>query len=237
MPNPVVFFPGTLCDERVWMPAWRQLAIQDRRYVPLQWANTLDEMLSITQHTIAQQKVHLVGFSMGGYIASLAAIKWPQYIASLTLISFASQGLNDNEINQRKATISAIKSRRYQAMSDSRLSFFLSKPSSSDIKQTLRNQAAQTIREMEADLGSSVLKCHIESTTPRPSITKDLSRLTCPINVITGDDDPIIASAALKDMKTHITHAHFVNIAEAGHMLPLENSREIAQHITRNCCA
>ena len=39
-----VFLPGTLCDERVWLPVWKQLSLSARAYVPLQWANSLEEM-------------------------------------------------------------------------------------------------------------------------------------------------------------------------------------------------
>ena len=232
MTKPVVFFPGTFCDERLWMQTWRKLNIQDRRYVPLQWANTLDEMLSITQHAIGGDKVHVVGFSMGGYIASLAATQWPQHIASLTLISFASEGLTDQEVKQRQSIISAIKNKRYQGMSDNRLAIFLSKPTNDSSKQKVREQAAETMKSMESDLGPSVLKYHIEATTPRPSITHQLKKLTCPIHVISGADDALVSTNSLKEMKSALKKAKFTQLANCGHMLPLENAEEISQLIS-----
>jgi pimeloyl-ACP methyl ester carboxylesterase len=229
MPLPVIFFPGTLCDERLWMPCWRKLSITDRRYVPLQWANTLDEMLSITEHTLSSQKAHLIGFSMGGYIASLAAIKWPQHIASLTLISFSSEGLTEQEIKQRHAIVSSIKRKQYKPMGDTRQSLFLSKPNDITEKQVIREEAANTIRAMEADLGPSVLRYHIESTTPRRSLTAQLAKLNCNIQVISGSDDPLVPKAALGKMKKQMTKARFHQIADGGHMLPLENSHTLTQ--------
>jgi pimeloyl-ACP methyl ester carboxylesterase len=232
MSEPIIFFPGTLCDERLWMPCWRKLNIQDRRYIPLQWANTLKEMLSITEHTLAGQKAHLIGFSMGGYIASLAAIKWPQLTASLTLVSFSSEGLNEQEVKQRKAIVSFINRKQYTPMSDERLSMYLSKPTLSTEKQALRQKAAETMQSMEADLGPSVLKYHIESTTPRPSITSELAKLRCPVKIISGADDPLVLPHSITAMQQSMTNAEFYQLQDSGHMLPLENIDELVQLIT-----
>lgn len=213
------------------MPCWRKLNIQDRRYVPLQWANTQKEMLSITEHTLSHKKAHLVGFSMGGYIASLAAIRWPNLVASLTLISFTSEGLTESEVKQRKSIVASINSKQYQAMSDNRLAIFLSKPNNIEEKQLNRQKAADTIRAMEADLGPSVLKYHIESTTPRASITKQLAKLSCPAQIISGADDPLVPARSLEIMQKLMTNATFHKLANSGHMLPLENTNELARLI------
>lgn len=232
MSKPVIFFPGTLCDERLWMPCWQKLNIQERRYVPLQWANTLEEMLSITEHTLSGTKAHLIGFSMGGYIASLAALKWPKLAASLTIISFTSEGLTESEIKQRKAIIASVNNKRYAPMGDKRLSMYLSKPSNSEDKQLVRQMAAETMQAMESDLGPSVLKYHIESTTPRLSITEKLAQLRCPIKVISGADDPFVTSHSLGVMQKSMTNTTFHQFPDSGHMLPLENTDMLAQLLT-----
>ena len=40
--TPVVFFPGTLCDERIFIPLWQALnangnSLVNKAFVPLQW--------------------------------------------------------------------------------------------------------------------------------------------------------------------------------------------------------
>ena len=97
--HPVLFFPGTLCDERVFLPLWRELNIAQRRYVPLQWAASLEEMLALSEDRILDnEKVHLVGYSMGGFIAALVAQRNPANIASITLIGYNPEGLSKEEI-------------------------------------------------------------------------------------------------------------------------------------------
>ena len=126
--QPTLFIPGTLCDERIWQPLWHIIAdnMPNRTYVPVQWANDLNQMLTLTNDRINQydQKVHLVGYSMGAYIASLAALATNK-VAKLTLIGYSPNGLSDQEMNQRKAIISAIDKKSYKGMTKLCLKQFL----------------------------------------------------------------------------------------------------------------
>ncbi|MEP2603568.1 MAG: alpha/beta hydrolase, partial [Paraglaciecola sp.] len=51
--------------------------IPKRAFVPLQWAQNLDQMrmLSADRLDYFDEPVHLVGFSMGAYIAALTALE------------------------------------------------------------------------------------------------------------------------------------------------------------------
>jgi pimeloyl-ACP methyl ester carboxylesterase len=76
------------------------------------------------------------------------------------------------------------------------------------------------------------LKYHIESTTPRPSITEKLAQLRCPIKVISGADDPFVTSHSLGVMQKSMTNTTFHQFPDSGHMLPLENTDMLAQLLT-----
>ncbi|MDC0603546.1 alpha/beta hydrolase, partial [Aliiglaciecola sp.] len=107
---PTIFLPGTQCDERIWMPVWKRLNCTNRSYVPLQWAETLEQMLALTQDRVDsfEGKVNLVGYSMGGYIASLVAKANPDKINALTLIGYDPNGLDKQELSNRKLLIKSI---------------------------------------------------------------------------------------------------------------------------------
>lgn len=130
--QPVVFFPGTLCDERVFNPCWQHLDIPMRAFVPLQWAEDLAQMKMLSSDRIAyfEQPVHLVGYSMGGYIAALTAIENQCCIASLTLISSACDELPQDEVQQRHQLLKLISSKRYNGMTEKRLKKFFSRKQS-----------------------------------------------------------------------------------------------------------
>lgn len=225
--EPVVFLPGTLCDERLWLPCWRQLSINQRGYVPLQWAENLGQMLALTADRVdcCEQKVHLVGFSMGGYVASLYALDNPQNIASLTLVGYNPEGLTSGEIEQRQTILKTIAKGGSVLMGKTALANYLADENMSN------SQVIDIIKDMERDLGSAVLAYHINSTTPRKALSNMLAAAPFPIHFIVGEEDKIAPPAAIQALHQQIPDSSYHQIKGSGHMLPLERTVELAQKL------
>jgi len=84
--------PGTLCDERLWSPLATALGeAYDCNYIPLQQAGTRQQMQKLIASHSARQS-HLVGFSLGAYLAIEHAVTHPERIKSLTLIANSAKG-------------------------------------------------------------------------------------------------------------------------------------------------
>lgn len=222
--QPTVFFPGTLCDERVWIPVWAQLNCAQKAYVPLQWAENIQHMMMLTEDRVESfsEPVHLVGFSMGGYIASQYAINNPQKVASLTLIGYCSEGLSKQELEQRLLLIKTISSKKYKGASIARTQQFLHRQNHTN------TELIKTIMTMSDDLGASVLKAHITSCTPRPSLTSQLASTSLTINIIGAEADLIAPPKQLDLMHKTLNNSHFDLITEAGHMMMLEQPTQVA---------
>lgn len=222
---PALFLPGTLCDERIWMPLWKQLSFTDsnRCYVPLQWANDVEQMLSLTFDRINRysQPVHLVGFSMGGYIASLAALD-SRNVASLTLIGYNPIGLRKEEEQQRLSIIKAINNNSYSSMSKSRLAQFVTEQEIEDATIT------DVVTEMSVDLGPATLKTQFIATTPRKDLTGRLTKLSIPIHFITAEHDKIANSASIKALSDSLPHSRFDCLDDTAHMMLLSRAELIA---------
>lgn len=221
--SPVVFLPGTQCDERLWMPLWRMMALDDRRYVPLQWAQTLEQMLGLVRHAVAGDTVHLVGFSMGGYVATLFALAQPQQIASLTLIGFDSAGLGPQEVQARQRIVQALDKGQFRPMSEARLAQMV-EPTAVDAEQ-----ARRIVRAMEEDLGGSVLKYHLGAASERADMTPALAQSGLVINILASELDKVAPLPALQAMHQAIVGSRFHVFKGAGHMLPLEQPLALAQ--------
>lgn len=226
MTLPLLFFPGTQCDERVFLPLWRLMSIDDRRYVPLQWAETLEQMQSLADYGAEGDKVHLVGFSMGGYIASRFALDNPAQVASLTLIGFDAAGLSPQEEAQRAQIIKSLERGQFKPMSEARLAMMVGD------KSPLAAEAKATIREMEQDLGGSVVRYHMMAASNRPDLRPALAKAPFPINIIASSDDRMASPEALKVMHQRIGHSHFEEVSDSGHMLPLEQPQKLAALLT-----
>ena len=226
--HPVLFFPGTLCDERIFLPLWRQLNIAQRRYVPLQWASSQEEMLTLSEDRILDnEKVHLVGYSMGGFIASLVAQRNPHNIASVTLIGYNPEGLSKEEIAKRKQLTSMLKQGNFKPDNDAYLSRFIHPSRLNDDK------VAGVVKSMAQDLGKTTLLNHTLATTPRESTVKALAKINAPTTLIAAQQDAIAPATAIAQLKAQLPKANFQVIENAGHMMVLEQTDAVASIIAK----
>ena len=226
--HPVLFLPGTLCDERVFLPLWRQLSIAQRRYAPLQWASTLDDMMALTgDRVLGDEKVHLVGYSMGGFIAAKWASEHIHNVASITLIGYDASGLSKDELIRRKQLVSALTSGKFNLSDEHYLNRF--------IHPNYRHEdsVSNTVQAMANDLGKNTLLAHTQATTPRENLLPALAKSKVPISIIAASDDNIAPLAKLRTMATALPSASLNVIEESGHMLPIEQPCKVAAIISK----
>ena len=225
--QPVVFLPGTLCDERVFMPCWQYLDIPYQAYVPLQWADDLEQMLALGNDRLDyfDQPVHLVGYSMGGYIAALLALASPNKIASLTLLSSSGQALPTAELNQRKTLLNAIQQAKFKGMSDKQIGTMLHANNSDN------SAIINVIREMEQDLGMPTLASQMTATGQRKDLLPLLAKCDFPVHFVTGEQDHLVTAAHLNTAQQQIKASTTKVIKDAGHMLPLEQPLLLAEYL------
>lgn len=228
--QPVVFLPGTLCDERIFMPCWQYLDVPYQAYVPLQWADDLNQMLALGHDRLAyfDEPVHLVGYSMGGYLAALIALEAPAKIASLTLIGNTAQALPDSELTQRKNLLAALKQAKFKGMSDKQITTMLH-------KDNRQNQALiALIREMEQDLGMATLSSQLSATSQRKNLIPQLAQCQFKIRFITGEQDHLASEQQLQVAQQQIKNSSVTIITIAGHMLPIEQPKQLADYLARS---
>jgi pimeloyl-ACP methyl ester carboxylesterase len=239
--SPIVFLPGTLCDERIWLLIWQQLNMQEKSYVPLQWAESKEQMLALTQDRIDQAscKVTLVGFSMGAYIAALAGLQNTKQtnnaenIKQIIMIGYNPCGLSNSEQKARNTILKTIKSKQFGGMSTSRLQqYFTQKELTENIPHGNKHkQMVQTILDMQNDLGPSVLHHQIMATTPREDISQTLAKCKIKQHFISATHDKI---ADIKDIKNYCENtpqADLIEIENSAHITPLSKADQLANII------
>ncbi len=227
--QPVVFFPGTLCDERIFAPCWQHVHINQRAFVPLQWAENLSQMLMLSQDRLAyfSQPVHLVGYSMGGYIAALTALQHPEMVASVTLIASACNALPAPQLTQTEQVLTLIQQKKYMGVTDTYLSS-LFYPTNSN------NTAAKLlIKQMRQDLGYPSLAAQLRATHPRQDLIPGLAKANLPIHIIVAEQDCLVSQQTAMAMHKALGNSQLSIIPEAGHMLPLEQPQLLAGSIAK----
>jgi pimeloyl-ACP methyl ester carboxylesterase len=230
--TPVVFFPGTLCDERIFMRLWQALnangnSLDNKAFVPLQWADDLQQMLALSADRLAYfpSKVHLVGFSMGGYIAALIALAHPDKVASLTLLSCTASVLKNEDLQQRNILLDAIKNKQYKGMTQSHIEFMLHS------KNHANGALTAIIKEMSDDLGPAVLSAQTNAIANRKDLIKTLSKQTFKTHFVIGEQDNIATVSEINDITASSNSLLKDVIIDAGHMLPLEQPDALANYL------
>jgi pimeloyl-ACP methyl ester carboxylesterase len=180
-----------------------------------------DDVLDVVRELGIQRYV-LVGHSMGGKVAQLAASRRPEGLAGLVLIAPAPP---------RPAIDAEVAERRSHAY-DSRTA----------VSKTI--DRALVYRPLSAELREQVLTDSLASgrdarlAWPLQGIAEDITAeagvIEVPVQVLAGDHDRVDPPASLEaDLLPVISGARMTIIEGTGHLSPLEVPDQIASHIDR----
>lgn len=219
----IVLVSGFMADESLWDNLVTPLA----DYGPvlpfaLREGDTIETMAeAIIPHL--PERFHLVGFSMGGYVAREIVRRLPEQIESLILIATSARGDTEEMIRQRR---SALKSppERFKG---------LSRPAiQSSLHPAMRDDADMLarVRDMGVALGGHVF--HRQSSMARDGDLDRLSDITAPTLIIAADTDDLRSPAEAQELVGGITGASLVTIPNSGHMIPLEQPDALARVMT-----
>ncbi|MET0265404.1 MAG: alpha/beta hydrolase [Duganella sp.] len=212
--------PGTLCDDRMWSrlaPLLDQFALH---HVPLHEARTRTQMQELIS-THSAPRSHLVGFSLGAYLALEHAVANPQRIASLVLIANSAKGLLPTEVLARQRIVAMLERNAYSGMTRQRLRELLHPSHVDDVAIT------SLIQQMAVDLGKEVLLAQFRATIDRLDLMEQLATLDIPVLIIGAEGDQLVDSADLRAMAARLPKGQLLVLDEdsseaSGHMIPLE---------------
>lgn len=183
-------------------------------------------------------KAHIVGGSMGGMIVQLAAAEFPERFKSMTSI-FSTTG--NPELPQ--ATEEA-------------MTALLSRPESEDRETVVRH--SMKVRQIIGSPGyptpeeearrkaeESYDRAYYPEGTTRQyaAILADgdrrerLKKITCPVLVLHGTDDPLVRVEGGRDTAANIPGARLVEIEGWGHDMPTALMPRIEEEIAAHCLA
>jgi len=216
-PLSVVFIPGFMLDESLWDEIIKEL--------PTNWqlvkANLLtgQTIAEIAQH-IAQQapsQFILIGFSLGGYIARALAAQFPEKVLALVLIA---SSLRPDTVEQKERKLAAIKAsspENFRGLSSLAIAKTLHPAQAKN--KTLINR----IQNMGRKMGyNTFVKQSLLNRDDYHTAT-----IKCPTLVIAGAEDTTRTMQETTELYQQIPHAMLKVIANTGHMIPLEQPKEL----------
>lgn len=162
------------------------------------------------------ERPHLIGVSLGGWIAAEVAVRWPERIRSLTLIDSVGIWVEETPINSMWGSRDPEELVRLLFVDESHpiavmiSSIDLNNPPPDEILLQFLNQQKATA------------KIGWDPYLHNPKLPGRLHRINCPVLLIWGEGDRLTPVAYGKRFAELIPGAKFEAIENAGHLAALE---------------
>lgn len=228
MKEKIYLIPGLMTDNRLWS---RLIPLLKDEYelvhVPIPHSEDFDEIIDILFNFFTEEKINLLGFSLGGYIASYFAITYPNRVNRLFTVAATPGNSTEAEIQRRKEKFVVIEKEGFAGLTYEKAKSLLEEKNQHD------DELIKIIQDMFMDLGKESFISQLTSTFYRKDLFEDLIHLDIPIFIFYSKNDRLLNKKALEKLLT--TKHEIVMISREGtsHNIPLEAPKEFATNIKK----
>lgn len=230
---------GFPLDHRMWLDQIEPLAEQYRVIVPELrgfGGSTVDSDYTLAElavdleqvriHLSSNQPMHLVGLSMGGYVA---LEYWAQFRGNLRSLTLANSKPTQDDTAAREGRINMAKVAREQGSWPAVAPMLerLLPPQASGSKVYLR------VREMMEQATPEAIAAAQLAMAGRRDFSGQLDSIRVPTLVTTGQLDAIADPEVTRQWATKIPQATFVEFAGSGHLTPMELPEQFYQQLSQ----
>ena len=219
-----ILLPGNMCDARLWVQAVRDtlpgaLDADTARYDTI--AAMAGRALALTTGPLLP-----VGFSMGAIVTLEMARQAPERIAGMVLLDAnASADLPERAAVRPRQQADVLAGRLEEVVVGELKPNYLARAKRRD------RALLALLRTMALDLGADVFVAQSEALRTRADLRDVLPTLNVPVLIACGAEDALCPPAWHEAMAAGARHATLHVIADAGHMLPLEQPQRLAEII------
>jgi len=222
----ILLIPGMLNDARVWQPVREALAevaqvrvadVASDADIPAMGARAWAQLSDVPPST----PLLIAGFSMGGYVAIDMMARPARSVQALALLSTSALPEAPEGAAQREKTIAAMQS-NFPKVVEGILQW--------NTHQASPEQLAM-MREMLLGVGAEVAVRQMRAIMGRGDHRAALSQLQLPVRVLCGRHDRVTPPELAQTLAATLPNAQLHLIEGSGHMLPLEQTAEVVQHL------
>ncbi len=172
----------------------------------------------------APPKFVLLGFSMGGFVAQVMALKAPERVRGLALLNTSSRPQSAEEAARTLAKRALAEKTAFKGLTSRALI-------SSVHPQHAHNQTLlDRLQAMALKNGKDVFLRQL--ATLRDGSSANLEQIQCPVLIVASDEDRLRTVEESAEMARRIPAATFDIIRGSGHMTPLEKPEALLHLIS-----
>lgn len=217
--------PGTMCDERLWRELESHIAVgTELVHIDIPMEPSLNAMMDKLATVLPDEPIELVGFSLGGYLASYFTVYHPHRISTLYMISNSAQALPDSELAQRKQALNWVSKSGYQGVPVKKAESMLG------ARNRRKRSMVQQIMSMAEEMGEKAFVTQLDATMDRPCLIDALSATRVPIKAFVGMEDNLISMRQIRKL-SQVENLNIYLTSDCGHMLPMEQPKWLASHL------
>ena len=213
----IYLIPGLMTDERLWSRIKPFLQNEyELVHVPIPHTEDFDEIIDILFNLFKEEKVNLLGFSLGGYIASYFAITYPNRVNRLFMVAATPGASNEAEIERRKEKFAIIEKEGFAGLSYEKAVSLVEEQNQNDA------ELIKIIQDMFIDLGKDTFITQLTSTFYRKDLYEELVNIAIPIWFYYSEDDRLLSPNALDRLLNNEHNMKLISRIGTSHNIPLE---------------
>ena len=220
----IYLIPGLMTDERLWHRLEPHLQEEyELIHTPIPAHENFDEIIEHIDAQIPCDKINLLGFSLGGYIASYYAIKKPQKVNRLFLVGSTPSATEQKDIKRRESKLQEARNNKFTRLSLEKARELL--------EQKEDEKLAHIMKDMFNDLGHHHFVPQLASTLNRVDLYEDLKTLQMPIKFFYSKEDRLLNHSSLEALENSKHPFKLVCREGNSHNIPLEVPEDLSTHI------
>ena len=232
---PLVFLHGFLGETR-WLPFHQRLAERFDVIAPAHpgFAGTeglaeIDTMEDVVFHYLDVldglwlARTHLVGVSLGGWIAAEIAVRYPERVERLVLADAFGLALDEHPVPDFLAKLANPAALRQLVFADP-------KGPMADVVLPLKAPDPERAAEM-AQAAEATARLASSPFMHDPKLARRLRRITCPTLVVWGDRDPLLPLAYAEAWRDGLPDAELRVLQNCGHLPHFEQEAAFVESV------
>ena len=219
----IYLIPGLMTDHRLWHRLEPHLDEYELIHTPIPHSDDFDEVVEHLDSIIECEKINLLGFSLGGYIASYFAIKYPHKVNRLFLVGSTPSATEQKDVNYRTLKLEEAKKNPFRPLSIKKARDLLEKPDDRIV--------ADTMVDMFNDLGHKSFVSQLSSTLNRVDLFEYLNDLDVPIKFFYSTKDRLLNHKSIEKIMDREHDFELIAREGTSHNIPLEVPIHLSQEI------
>lgn len=217
MREKIYFIPGLMTDIRLWSKALPLLKDDfEIVHIPIPSSTDFDEIVDILNKEFKEDKINILGFSLGGYIASYFTCKYPQRVKRLFTVAATPGTTSKVELERREKKLVDFENSSEFGLDIEKAIMLLEEQNQNDLS------LAQTMVDMFNDLGRDTFLTQLKSTFNRVDLFDKLKDKTIPMYMLYSSNDRLLDLEALDKLHNQKHNIKLIIRDGTSHNIPLE---------------